>query len=96
MKKQKLVLTGLVGFAFLFGCNQVDTTSEVSANNSGFTIISEDELNYGEFYKVKDDVTGCYYIMGTSKRNSSTTISTTQMFIEKDGVSVPYCDKVGE
>lgn len=95
MKKQKLVLTGLVGFAFLFGCNQVEPTNEVKASlPNGFELITEDEYDdiYQNVYTLKNIATGCHYTLTDRSHNGGII----QMFIEKDGVSVPYCDKVGE
>lgn len=93
--KNKLLLVCL-GMVALFGCSQV-TNVDVSAQlPSGFEFKTVDEINFGEVYKGKDKETGCYFIFGTSRNNSSTTISMEQIFIEKNGVSVPYCDEKKE
>lgn len=95
MNKRKLVLTGLLGFTFLLGCSQVDDgVSNVSASNNlpkGFTVVTEDESirGYQSVYTLKNEFTNCFYVL-TEGWESTSMI---QMFIEKDGVSVPYCDK---
>ena len=96
MKKQKLVLTGLVGFAFLFGCNQVDTMNEVSAGEEGiFEYIGKsDTSKLSRVKEVKHKNTGCHYLITNNDGDYARAM--VQMFIEKDGVTVPYCDKVGE
>lgn len=91
--KHKLILVGMLGFAVLFGCSQV--SYEVKAElPSGFTLTTVDRINQAEIYKIKDKVTGCYYIVGVSNSSSYTSASSTQMFIEKNGVAVPYCEEV--
>lgn len=95
MNKRKVVLASLLGFTLLFGCSQVEEEKElhVSSNkvsaeeviSDNFEIISESEE--GAFtYELIHTPTQCHYVQ-THKGGL------TQMFIEKDGVSVPYCDK---
>ena len=90
--KKKLTLVGFIGFGVLFGCSQVNQEVEASLPVN-FKVEAEDTVGWGEVYKAKDMDTGCYYIFGVSRSNSATTVSTTQMMIEKGGVSVPYCEK---
>lgn len=96
MKKQKLVLTGLVGFAFLFGCSQVDEGKVEASLPNGYVMVSENEFDKGNIYTLKHIQTGCHYTYTTSIYRNAFAPNVEQMFIEKDGVSVPYCDKVGE
>lgn len=89
--KKKFVLTGFLGFAFLFGCNQIDN-GEVSASlPTGFTITTEEdnEINRHTVTVMHHNDTGCNYIIIDGNYSGGIT----QMFVEKDGVSVPYCDK---
>lgn len=89
MKKKKLMLTGLVGFAFLFGCNQIDNGEVKAGLPESFKVVAETEVGGDTYYEVKHVVNGCHYVFV----NGYQAVSITQMFIEKDGVSVPYCDK---
>ena len=86
--KRKLAVLGLLGFAALFGCSQVDNT--VSAGKEGeFEVVSKESFDYNYFTKIKHKETGCYYLYVTSSQKAGLT----QMFIEKDGASVPYCEE---
>lgn len=68
-----------------------DSKQEVEASSpKSFKIVSADSLGYGEELIVaKHKKTGCYY---TFKDDNKSGVLT-QMFVEKNGVSVPYCDK---
>ena len=93
--KRKWLAIGLFVFASLFGCSQLDNGSVSASLPSGFELISEDKLSvWGDVAKVKEIETGCYYILGRATNSTVSSVSgfMEQMFIEKDGVSVPYCD----
>lgn len=96
--KCKLLLVGFLGFAVLFGCSQ---SSKVEADwnfsnvtnvelKDGFHFLTKDKTNIGEIYQMKDKTTGCYYTFVDGYQSTAIT----QMFIEKNGVSVPYCEEV--
>jgi len=81
--KKRLVLAGFIGFTFLFGCSQI--SNEVNADgDKGMTLVSKSDGNY--IYKHKK--TGCYYLR-TKLGYSGGVV---QMMVEKDGVTVPYCE----
>lgn len=89
--KNKLVLVGFMGFAVLFGCSQV--SQDISAEGeSKMKVISSDEVHRGYAVVLKHKDTGCYYTY-VSGGSSSTSSAPTQMFIEKDGKSIPYYEK---
>lgn len=93
--KRKLVLTGFVGFAFLFGCSQVDDGVVQAGEDGIFDYIGKSDIDkLSRVREVKHKVTGCHYLITNNDGDYARTME--QMFIEKDGVSVPYCDKVGE
>lgn len=54
----------------------------------GFSIV-ESDFN-GSLKTLMHEKTGCYYVYAVYDGKA-----VTQMFIEKNGVSVPYCLKVG-
>ncbi|MEK4025371.1 hypothetical protein [Sporosarcina sp. FSL W7-1283] len=82
----KKYLIGLLVLATFFaGCS----SSSVGANMpSSFEILSRDSVHNSEVEKIRDKETGCYYLSSSGSYKAALT----QMFIEKDGVSVPYCD----
>jgi len=91
--KKKLVLAGFIGFTFLFGCSQIGNEDKVKAYlPNTFNQVSKDEFNDMEIYKVKEEVNGCYYVIAIPSYGTSYTPSVTQMMVEKDGVTVPYCE----
>ena len=90
--RKRILIIGLSMIALIGGCSD---TGEVSADTglpSGFDVVSEDKVRHGRVYKAKEVATGCYFVLGTSSNNGSTTVSLEQMYIEKRGVTVPYCD----
>lgn len=60
----------------------------VEEDNSAFNLISTDRLDYNDLYKIRDKESGCYYIVFSGRR----AVSTEQMYINQDGISIPYCD----
>jgi len=73
----------------LFACGE--TEEEVVPKeefSSSFEILSEDKLYLTTIEKIKDKETGCYYLSSTGTKKAALT----QMFVEKDGASVPYCE----
>jgi hypothetical protein len=93
MKFRKLILgIACLGVsAALIGCG--NNTSSVSASlPNGFEAVTTDSIGFNnEVLTLKNVNTGCYYALSNkSDWNSGTSI--TQMLIEKDGASVPYCD----
>ncbi|MEK3955634.1 MULTISPECIES: hypothetical protein [unclassified Psychrobacillus] len=76
----------------LIGCQGSSETTHASLPES-FTSVSKDGIGEATIYKIKDQVTGCYFILSDSKYNgSSVSQNITQMFIQEHGVSVPYCE----
>lgn len=99
MNKRKVALTSLLGFTLLFGCSQVEGErdlhvggNKVSAEEflpEAFIEVQKSDVGGHGTIKFKDVDTGCYYI----RTRDVQAVAMVQMFIEKDGVSVPYCDK---
>lgn len=81
--KKILTLLGLM--LILSGCGGVEK-DESSTNkvNQSFIIVNNEDDNFVEYKHIK---TGCHYVDSTFNADYLT-----QMFIEKNGVSVPYCD----
>lgn len=90
--KKRILISGIAMIALIGGCSDVGEEIDDASLPIGFEVVSEDKVRHGRIYKAKEVVTGCYYVMGSSAYSSSTTVSFEQMYIEKDGVSVPYCD----
>lgn len=90
--KRKLIILGMLGFTVLFGCNQSNEGNVSASNNGEMNVVSVDEVYRGEAVILKHKSTGCYY---TYVRGSGSTTSNapTQMMIEKNGVTVPYCEE---
>ena len=84
---KKILFAGVIGLAILGGCA---TNELVEAGlPEGFNIVSVDKDNingYSEILKHKE--TGCHYVV----IHATQAVSVEQMFVEKNGVSVPYCD----
>lgn len=96
---KKLLVTSMLAIVFVIGgCGAVDdstvTVSQQEASVSkAYTIVSETTMKDRDIILLglqhKD--TGCHYNMTVNIYQYKGT-DTTQMFIEKDGVSVPYCN----
>lgn len=93
--KRKMLLVGMVGFTGLFGCSQVTKIDNVEASvPSGYEIveIAQEYSKKGwspEVIEIKHKKTGCHYLYIANGHNGGFQ----QMFIEKNGVSVPYCEE---
>lgn len=87
MKKLLLGLILLALSILFIGCSENEVSADIP---SGFSHLTKDSINSGKANVIQHNKTGCYFIMGTG--NYDTTVALTQMFIEKDGVSIPYCD----
>lgn len=100
MVKGKMVVVVLLVVGLLFACSEVEFGGNGSGNvhaslPSGFELVSEDEISkMSTLRKLKEVETGCYYIFGRTWNGGGSSVSGSieQMFIEKDGVTVPYCD----
>lgn len=99
MNKRKVTLAGLMGFTVLFGCSQmedknkhaeVNTVSAEELLADNFEVISKSEItNVTYQYELVHETTKCHYTYVDGSRDGGLV----QMFIEKEGVSIPYCDK---
>ncbi|MCA1064681.1 hypothetical protein QTG56_24025 (plasmid) [Rossellomorea sp. AcN35-11] len=84
----KFLLISIISVILLAACDGDESTVEPSMPK-GFELVTEDKLDvtgYAEVYRHK--VTGCHYLVVSGMR----TVSAEQMFVSKNGVSVPYCD----
>lgn len=88
--KKKFVLTGFLGFTFLFGCNQIDN-GEVSASTpNGFSLVTKTDIGMrNDALELVHNETKCHYLYVDGVQKAGLI----QMFVEKDGASVPYCEK---
>jgi len=88
--KKKLTLVGFIGFGVLFGCSQVSQDVSASLPN-GFKIVAKDKIGEGRStqYVLNHIESGCKYVY--IDHWDATAI--TQMMIEKDGATIPYCEK---
>lgn len=88
--KKKLALVGFIGFGVLFGCSQVGQNAEAGLPN-GFEIVTKDEIGEGRStqYVLNHIESGCKYVY----IDHWDTTAITQMMFEKDGVTIPYCEK---
>lgn len=59
----------------------------------GFELLTENRIRFTDVYITKEKSTGCLYIISVAANSSSGGNSVTQMLIEKNGVSVPYCEE---
>jgi PBP1b-binding outer membrane lipoprotein LpoB len=80
--KRIAILLGLT--LVLSGCGSKEEELSTNKENKSFIIVSSGDETKIEYKHIK---TGCHYV--ESAFNSD---YFTQMFIEKNGVSVPYCD----
>jgi hypothetical protein len=82
MKKISMLI-GLM--LILFGCGKAEEVeSTTNKENISFIIVNNEDENFVEY---KHKKTGCHYV-----DSAYNTDYFTQMFIEKNGVSVPFCD----
>lgn len=89
--KRKIVIAGMLGFTALFGCSQ-DSEKVEAGLPEGFDLISKDEIDKGNIYVLRNKSTGCYYTYTTSVYSDTFAPNVEIMFIEKNGVTVPYCE----
>lgn len=87
---KKLVTLILAG-VLLAGCSVVKAeTPKKSTLPEGFTFMNKDGLHGDHITVAKHNETGCYYTFVNG--GYDTTVGVVQMFVEKEGVSVPYCE----
>lgn len=88
--KNAKLLTVALSTILILGCS---LSSGAEANlPDEFEEISEDKISGGYIHQLRHVKTGCYYV-STYTGNSSGGLEIQQMFVEKNGVSVPYCDE---
>lgn len=87
--KKSLIAIGL-GITLLAGCGSATTTASADMPK-GYYAISKVHIDSGNIYEIVNKETTCHftYVNG----DFDTTVSIAQMFVEKNGVSVPYCEK---
>lgn len=84
MKTKLKVMIGMAALAIaLIGCG--DQAAE-AGKEKAFKLISKDDDS--ELLEYQHVETGCHYLKYSGHRKGNIT----QMFIEKNGVSVPYCE----
>lgn len=74
----------------LTACGGVEDTESESITPSNFEIVSHDVIDDNDktdLFTVRHKETGCLYIVTDGYKSGGIT----QMFIEEDGVTVPYC-----
>lgn len=86
--KKKLILVGFVGFTFLFGCSQIKNEVNENGENLFLKVGSEYKTNSNVIIQFKHKSTGCNFVYVDGDRDGGLF----QMMIEKDGVTVPYCE----
>lgn len=82
---KKLLTIGFVGLLSIAACG--DEGSVEAGVPSGFIEVSKDYL-VDTVTVIKHSETGCYYVSTSGVRATAIT----QMYVEKNGVSVPHCD----
>lgn len=87
MKNKKFVIIVLAVFMLLFGCGQLNQADAGTENE--YISVSNELVGGGRVITIKNKETGCYFLM--SQLSSGGGI--TQVFKEKNGVTVPKCDK---
>jgi hypothetical protein len=73
----------------LIACSNSQTTN--AKVPEGFEEVSSDKISWSYLTVVKHKETGCYYILTESTGDDG--VHLTQMFINKFGHSVPYCER---
>lgn len=93
MMKKMLLISALALIFVIGGCGAGEENSAQASLPSDYTIISETDIYKGEIFEtvLKHNRTDCYYSVTVDKYNWEGS-APTQMFVEKNGVSVPYCD----
>lgn len=94
--KKFLVSISIASLGILITCASMGvliaggTTTSEAKLPSGFRPVTEDVLaEDSEVMVIQHLKTGCYYTLVDSFEGNGFV----QMFVEKNGVSVPYCDK---
>jgi hypothetical protein len=89
---KKFIFAGLIGLVVLGGCTSDKSEAETNYKE-GFDIVTVDKHNINNYAEVlKHKETGCHFVVVTGTQ----AVSVEQMFVKENGVSVPYCEKVGE
>lgn len=91
MKKKIGLFLGLIIVSVtLIACNESSAEASIP---SGFEVVTQDKINKGAEHviTVKHIKTKCLYVLTHTKGNGNGG-GITQMFIEKDGASVPFCE----
>ena len=87
--KKKLVLAGFIGFTFLFGCSKISNEVDAGSEHLFMKVGSSYQLDdINEVTQFKHKITGCNFIYVDGYRDGGLV----QIMIEKDGVTVPYCE----
>jgi hypothetical protein len=91
----KRIVFAVLLATLLVGCSSAEGASgEKDGLPNGFTFVENSKL-HGDYITVsKNKITGCYYIFVNGGYESS--VGGIQMFVEKNGKSVPYCGKSGD
>ena len=67
-------------------CSYTDSTR--ASLPDGFTEVSYDDTELGSLTVLRHNATGCHYV----NVDGSSSGSFVQMFVQRNGVSIPYCD----
>lgn len=91
---KKLIVVFVLILFSLIGCSQTTNNQAQADLPPGFEVVSKTERsNNGSrnVYELRHIKTSCYFAY-SSNNDNGTISSLTQIYIEKNGVSVPYCD----
>jgi hypothetical protein len=84
--KKLISIVSILLLLSLVACSENSTNAKLP---NGYIEVSEDELTGGTLTVVKHKETGCYYTLFDGFKAGAFT----QMFVEKNGQTVPYCEK---
>jgi hypothetical protein len=80
---KKLIILALILLLTACGARVVEADLP-----NGFILVEKNSIDNYTIRTIQHEKTGCYYVLTTG---SGTSVE--QMFVEKNGVSVPYCTK---
>lgn len=87
---KKIITVLAVTLILLVGCGSSNTQTSASLPE-GYMAVTQDEFENHMVTVIQHRDTGCYF---TTVQNYSydSGVAITQMYVERNGVSVPYCE----
>lgn len=84
---KKLLIGAVLLAALLSGCGEGNSETTSDKYPAGYDVVAVQLVDGYYIHELKHKQTGCHFSMSSGSGSSFE-----QMFIEKDGQSIPYCD----